>query len=570
MPHTVTHRTDSRADEKPHARNDSVVQANQEDDAKSNSSCSDNLGVTSSRRTSIAIQPSPKASLLTNAIEDAKSKQLPDLGPWSGHSPPPITAPRELDHRHESILARPVALKSCLKTVALSHEELTDCASEQPFRALRNMLGSAPSAISSPRAFDEVYQDAHWFSDKPFRYIGGSKSCSVWQRTEKESVIKLVSNDQFASALWTEYLALTAIHGGHARYGHLGIDICFPQVYNYFGPKSMCRLPNLEALQQHLGASANPVSDSFTMERVLPVHGLLRTALINHFSRASTSRQVALRALDNKNCLVRIYLGRAKERSGMRPDADRGIDIRDFPLYINDLEGLRVDCHSYARSMGQTLALLHWGCQLDGAGIEFVLGSPRRAHIERQTYSPRQIAGLPPRSTTRLDLPSSGATGVKLWCLDFNSTNKTSFTDNEKDPANSGRIDGLVAALMNNKPYFPRPLSGVTYRGELWKTFSAEYTRVGRAIRDAGARDAGAPDYPGRFIDAVVTAQRAKHGIKIQDTPGPVKVSTAVKALDYALSKLTPTETLDRRLEEGLTMGVEGLALRLGQCELCE
>lgn len=75
---------------------------------------------------------------------------------------------------------------------------------------------------------------------------------------------------------------------------------------------------------------------------------------------------------DNKDCLVRIYLG---ERQTGRMQAEGYDSLRNFPLRLDMIEDLELETLDLAGEMALGLATLHWQAQVEGMDVEFVLGS---------------------------------------------------------------------------------------------------------------------------------------------------------------------------------------------------
>jgi hypothetical protein len=69
---------------------------------------------------------------------------------------------------------------------------------------------------------------------------------------------------------------------------------------------------------------------------------------------------------ENKDCLVRLYLGwRAKQ------SASSHFNLRNFDLMVNEMEELKLDTHSFA----------HWKAKIDVDDVEFVPGRAPVFHL---------------------------------------------------------------------------------------------------------------------------------------------------------------------------------------------
>jgi hypothetical protein len=106
--------------------------------------------------------------------------------------------------------------------------------------------------------------------------------------------------------------------------------------------------------------------------RIQPLSAPVREALFDHFApREMRNAKAKARFLEtpaNKDCLVRLYLGRRAQHFGSC------FRLRNFDLMANEMEDLGLDTVEYARIMASALAILHWEAGLDADEVEFVLG----------------------------------------------------------------------------------------------------------------------------------------------------------------------------------------------------
>ena len=91
-----------------------------------------------------------------------------------------------------------------------------------------------------------------------------------------------------------------------------------------------------------------------------------------YFDEDEEIQQEAKDDPDNKDCLVRIYLG---EREPIRQQSESYDTLRNFPLRLNMMEDLEIEVSQLAKEMAIGLAIMHWQAQVDGMDVEFVLGS---------------------------------------------------------------------------------------------------------------------------------------------------------------------------------------------------
>lgn len=134
----------------------------------------------------------------------------------------------------------------------------------------------------------------------------------------------------------------------------------------------------------------------------------------------------------------------------------------------------------YARAMAETLAVMHWGAQIDGNDIEFVLASP----------SPAPSRGSIVRSENVL------GTHV-MWVLDFDLCREM--------PMDEDGVQQAVTSFYKNDPFCPRPRSSLL----LWKVFREQYLLSSvEIIVDTPNKDKRA-FLSGKFIDTIEIREAA-------------------------------------------------------------
>ncbi|GAO18899.1 hypothetical protein UVI_02030680 [Ustilaginoidea virens] len=148
----------------------------------------------------------------------------------------------------------------------------------------------------------------------------------------------------------------------------------------------------------------------------------------------------ALADVVDSRLVVQVCLG------DLRPLSDKwqlGLDKR--PAYLDQLHQEGVDINGLAEIMGSALAVLHWHCGLDGAGVEFVLGCERKGYI-------------------RLWLTSFGA------CRPF-------------EPTAAQVRTSLVDAIMQNNSCWPRWVNLRPFR-HMWCKFRMAYINMALLLDD--------------------------------------------------------------------------------------
>lgn len=170
--------------------------------------------------------------------------------------------------------------------------------------------------------------------------------------------------------------------------------------------------------RSHDFSAEHTASYALVTGRIFPLPEPVRSAMFEQFApsqiKGRNQQDMQLAMDKNKDCLVRVYLGRRQKRTAT-PD---NFKLRNFDLMVNEMEFLRLPVENYAITMAQTLAVLHWGANNDANDIEFVFGS-------------RPLLKTPATSD---DMRAAGPDGVKfmrqnldftkrsidLWLLDFN------------------------------------------------------------------------------------------------------------------------------------------------------
>ncbi|KAL9608250.1 MAG: hypothetical protein Q9167_006902 [Letrouitia subvulpina] len=184
----------------------------------------------------------------------------------------------------------------------------------------------------------------------------------------------------------------------------------------------------------------------------------------------------------NRDCLVRVYLGRRCGNHQAKPDR---FSLRNFEadLKVFGELGLSTETYSYAKMMAIALAELHWSVGANAAGVEFVLGG---ANLSRTLVDLKeQEQELPPHSTT-----GGKSRAAHLWLLDFNQCGEI-----ENDKAG---VQNAVEAFWQNEPYYPRPVPVGHPDADLWEAFKEEYLTQSHKITQGFDEPAIA------FIDGVV------------------------------------------------------------------
>jgi hypothetical protein len=168
---------------------------------------------------------------------------------------------------------------------------------------------------------------------------------------------------------------------------------------------------------------------------------------------------------DDDACLIRPYLGRRRRHAqdGKSKSRFQRFSLRNVPLHVDQMEVLDLDVKSYAKTMAEALALMHWGAGIDANDVEFVLAPPRVKYAQSCTF---QSDYLGPHC---------------MWILDFDCCRPM-----EMDEAG---VEQACAAFWKNDPFYPRPGTGEVADEELWKVFKKKFLESSRRIMRDASRD---------------------------------------------------------------------------------
>lgn len=155
---------------------------------------------------------------------------------------------------------------------------------------------------------------------------------------------------------------------------------------------------------------------------------------------------------ENRDCLVRLYLGRNNPNTQAYDSTDT---LRNFPLYLDDAQSIGVNVNEYAEQMAIGLAILHWQAQIDAQDTEFVIGS----------YKVRPIYTTDELNQQKSDL--------SMWMLDYDKC-----TEMDLEGSQSEIIRKYLVAVTGNDPYYPHPCLDA----KLWRRFREAYLKASQII----------------------------------------------------------------------------------------
>ncbi|KAK4947620.1 hypothetical protein LTR10_013566 [Elasticomyces elasticus] len=221
--------------------------------------------------------------------------------------------------------------------------------------------------------------------------------------------------------------------------------------------------------------------------RIEPVTEGLRRDIVEAFAPSSAIKRTILADPDNRDCLVRLYLGRREK--GLDKQAFR---LRNFDLSVNEMEELQLNTSEFAIDMAITLAILHWSARVDANDVEFVLDRNPILDMPASAMdcnnSNKDNAGFLCQDITL------GKRHNVMWLLDFDQCKR--FTDD-----NAG-VKQLMQSFYFNDPYYPRPQANDINDVALWATFRDNYLQASGLLTDSLM--------PDRFIEAVEAEERRR------------------------------------------------------------
>lgn len=217
-------------------------------------------------------------------------------------------------------------------------------------------------------------------------------------------------------------------------------------------------------------------------QRIPPVSHPAREILVDRYCPVALQAEIKS-SEQNRDCLIRPYLGRRRVLAGSskRPSKFTAFSLRNYPLHLDQMEGLGVspdDIKVYAKTMAGALAAMHWAAGIDGNDVEFVLASP----------SPN----LGP------DVIVTNVLGAHaMWVLDFDLCREM--------PTNEDGVEQAVMAFFKNDPFYPRPRSSPS----LWKVFREQYIHCSKAILLEKAVKGQQALLPVAFVEAIESRETA-------------------------------------------------------------
>lgn len=377
---------------------------------------------------------------------------------------------------------------------------------EEPEELAKQLLKrtlSTRSVISTTSSFASRMQRAALRSGlerQDLRVIGLGSCGTVFEMAGTELAFKKGTSEP---SIWRDFCLTNRVHNAVKRVRRMMQEafpnstiprtpLCFdyhPADDEKFWSANLQRFPADHRTKQPL----------FTVDQILPLPQETRMNLIEeYFDQNEQIQKEAKDDQDNKDCLVRVYLG---ERESVRQQSEVYETLRNFPLRLNMMEDLGLEVSELADEMAIGLAIIHWQAQVDGMDVEFVLGSSATWDSEQPEGYDNDSAL--PHKVGVIDFKSRA---VHVWMFDFDKATRIELT---KDDVNTR----LVPAFLGNDPYFPRP----QVDKELWDAFCGIYLKASEVILRNKGVDQRVMDLPQRFLDEVLRVSREHEEWNEQD-----------------------------------------------------
>ncbi|KAF4998195.1 hypothetical protein FDECE_11836 [Fusarium decemcellulare] len=351
---------------------------------------------------------------------------------------------------------------------------------------------SLDNIVSTASSFSNKNATAQHEQIDGFRKVGAGACGAIFAQDGKSTVMKLAKSSD-RDDLWNDFLMHKLI--AEKFKVHKVTTVKIPACFGFI-PKDRCDFwEKNQALIQAAEEVCHLPTHVLCSERILPLPEITRHLLIERFcSRAGKPKARADPA--NQDCLVRVYLGSLKGRSG-----GMFFSLRNFKIHLNQLDELGMNASGIASSMGTSLAVMHWAAQTDARDVEFALGSVTEV---LPSMTAAEAARLPPNSWTgppNDNLEDFHRRKTVLWLLDFNQVRPITM--------DADGVAQAVEAFKINDPYYPRPLSEPPVAKALWDRFADSYLATAQSVLQN--QPSQVQKLPQQFLQGVIEIQKMKH-----------------------------------------------------------
>ncbi|KAK5661118.1 hypothetical protein OQA88_11008 [Cercophora sp. LCS_1] len=320
----------------------------------------------------------------------------------------------ELSSSPEDIIVDVLKFKSELAVAAAGGKEMARFKGEMKVRQSHNLVTHGPRAVSRTEILRLALQPGtithcetsykpsqHGHPNPILTQIGQGLQGAIFSHPSQFWALKKPHVHPRAPVnLSEEYRIHTLVTTAFDAYiNQLGCCVNIPGAFDFINAN--------EPLGATFPAGYEGQTPMYRMERILPLPGSVRDALIDEFRDVIDLRGDEEK---NKNCLVRVYLGKQGRVANWK-FKEQDAPLRNFEMPLGNLVDLGVDVQSLAREMGRAFAIMHWGAGVDGDDVEFVLGTVFMDDNEVEQKQKRR---------------------TELWLLDFGQCGEVDFEEDKE------------------------------------------------------------------------------------------------------------------------------------------
>ncbi|KAI1206414.1 zinc finger protein-domain-containing protein [Annulohypoxylon truncatum] len=375
------------------------------------------------------------------------------------------TTPTEIDHD------RDLELKSIVKRV-------------------RDLSIDNAKPSSSSRTKEQITPGT-----QTFKKIGEGGCSAVFTRNGRSLAIKVSKKSKFGQ--WNDYVMQTLIYEEIKRHD---VDVLVPKCYFFVPANDEKFFDKNPALVEAARGVCDIPTDILVCERIPPLDEPTRAALINEYC-APRLRLKALADPKNDDCLVKIYLGSMEGKTGETP-----FSLRNLELHLNQMVEIKLDVDRMASSVGQALAVMHWAANVDGWGVQFVLGSSNEplppSYLEVEEMEPSTYTG--PKSRV-IEHFFRGRT--MLWMLNFDQVQPITM--------DAAGVSQAVDAAVFGDAFLPRRYSRGPIEKRVWENFRNQYIETSNFILQY--EDRKTQQLPHSFLDQISKLELRKKSTWAKD-----------------------------------------------------
>ncbi|KAK3348891.1 zinc finger protein-domain-containing protein [Lasiosphaeria hispida] len=295
------------------------------------------------------------------------------------------------------------------------------------------------------------------------KVIGEGSTRSVWsqevpEHVEKASPTRVIKVERPGPSpgkktrheYWTHRQILGTLARENAIQLHAVRRVEIPILHTMLEPGSPDWNTVLGAVSGFFGHLRNTYA--ILVEKVLPLPQDVRMMLTGRYGDGSHPGYEVTPG--TQHCMVRPYLGRYSPPAQPAPGQ---FSLQNMPLYLSQIDELRLPAFQYAEAMADALAFLYWSVKTDANNVEFVLAPPRPLRQQ-----PGHFPGFGAVYFT-------GSLGLHcMWLIDFDRCQPLDWDE-------LGMVHA-AACFYRNDPYFPRP------DGRVWGHFKSRFLQTSGGI----------------------------------------------------------------------------------------